>query len=55
MAVWKVVETPCYPCAFTTRAEGRWDNSTSNFFRTRAAAQREADRRNARPQQRSLG
>jgi hypothetical protein len=48
MADWDVVETPCYPCAFTTRAGAHWDNSTSNFFRTREEAQTEADRRNAK-------
>lgn len=48
MPIWKVIETACYPCAFTTRAGTHWDNSTSNFFRTREEAQREADRRNKR-------
>lgn len=48
MPIWRVVVTPCYPCAFTTRRGDQWDNDTSNFFRTRREAQREADRRNSR-------
>ncbi len=43
---WQVVETTCYPNAFTTRCGHFWDNSTSNFFRTHEEAQHEADRRN---------
>jgi hypothetical protein len=49
-----VVKTPCYPCSWKVIRESDFrsnghhggSNWTSNFFRTKEEAQKEADRRN---------
>ena len=48
---WYVLETLCYPAkwkvTFDWMGEEHGDNDTSNYYRDREEAQREADRRNA--------
>ena len=45
--MYKVIETPMYPCKFkVVNYKYREDNATCNFFRTREEAQKVADKRN---------
>lgn len=49
--VWYVRETPCWPArykvTFDWQGQDYGSNATHPYYRDRAAAQREADRRNA--------
>jgi len=52
MNYWYVIETPCWPASWKVTCSGPWgredfgSNDTSNFFRSAAKAQAEADKRN---------
>ena len=46
--MWSVGDSPCWPARWRILYGGRaLDNATSEFFRDRGAAEREAARRNA--------